>query len=412
MKIAALCTTYYPWSHADVIVTRWLDPHPHDAVIGFRPQSQIASLFVAQMPAGDPPPPRSSILASTTSERGSGEADWFRVSPKSRPDKYDPSFDISHEVAATYGVPMFSSIRDALTLGGDALAVDAVLLIGEHGDYPLNEYGQKLYPRKEMWDEVVAVFRESRRVVPVFVDKHLSWNMGWAMEMVQTAQAMAIPLFAGSSIPTTGPKHALYLPDSPDITESLGLFYVGAETYGIHSMEFVQSLIERRKDGESGIVAMTAWEGDAVWDALGNGAWSRELFNATLEACPFKAAGDLRENCAASGMLPAAVVCEHADGHRQTHVMLSGHLNTFAAGLKLRDDPRHFVTYCDTSDANVFVINFANLCREIDRFFATGVSPVPIERNLLTTLEVATFMQTMKNAPGRRIDTPHLCISY
>lgn len=56
MKIAALCTMYYPWSHADVIVTRWLDPHPHDAVMGFRPQSQIASLFVAQVPQGDPPP--------------------------------------------------------------------------------------------------------------------------------------------------------------------------------------------------------------------------------------------------------------------------------------------------------------------------------------------------------------------
>jgi hypothetical protein len=315
-------------------------------------------------------------------------------------------------VAATYDVHMFSSIRDALTLGGDALAVDAVLLIGEHGDYPLNEYGQKLYPRKEMWDQVVAVFRESQRVVPIFVDKHLSWNMGLAMEMVQTAQAMVIPLFAGSSIPITGPKHDLFLPNSPDIVESLGLFYVGAETYGIHSMEFVQSLIERRKGGESGIVAMTAWEGDAVWDALENGAWSRELFDATLEACPFKAAGDLRENCTKSGMPPAAVVCEHADGHKQTHVMLSGHLNTFAAGLKLRDDPRHFVTYCDTSDANVFVINFANLCREIDRFFATGVSPVPTARNLLTTLEVATFMQTLKDAPGRRIDTPHLRIAY
>jgi hypothetical protein len=386
---------FYPWSHADVIVTRWLDPHPHDAVMGFRPQSQIASLFVAQTPQGDPPP-----------------ADWFRVAPKDRIDKYDPSFDISREVAAAYDVPAFGSIRDALMLGGDALAVDAVLLIGEHGDYPENEYGQKLYPRKEMWDEVIAVFRESCRVVPVFVDKHLSWNMDWAREMVQTAQSMGVPLFAGSSIPITGPKHDLYLPASPDIVESLGLFYVGAEVYGIHSLEFVQSLIERRKGGEQGIVAMTTYEGEAVWNALENGAWSRELFDATLAACPHKKAGDYREHCAASGMLPVAVVCEHAGGHKQTHVMLHGHLDVFAAGLKLRDDPRHFVTYCDTSDAGVFVINFANLCREIDRFFATGISPVPITRNLLTTLEVATMMRALKDAPGRRIETPHLHIAY
>ena len=162
-KIAALCTTYYPWSHADVIVTRWLDPHPHDAEVGFRPMSRIASLFVAQMPPGDPPP-----------------ADWFSIPPSGRSDRYDPSFDISRAVAAHYGVPTFGSIREALTLGTDALAVDAVLLIGEHGEFPLNAYGQKLYPRKEMWDEVLAVFRDCGRVTPVFIDKHLSWNMDWA----------------------------------------------------------------------------------------------------------------------------------------------------------------------------------------------------------------------------------------
>ena len=157
----------------------------------------------------------------------------------------------------------------------------------------VNEFGQKLYPRKEMWDEVIAVFSESGRVVPVFFDKHLSWNMDWARAIVQTAREMHIPLFAGSSALITGPKHDLYLPPSPDIVESIGLFYVGAETYGIHSLEFVQSLIEKRKGGESGILAITAYEGDAVWDAMANGAWSRELFDATLAACPFKASGDM-----------------------------------------------------------------------------------------------------------------------
>ncbi len=394
-KIAALCTTYYPWSHADVVVTRWLEPHPHDAVIGFRPQTRIASLYVAQMPHCDPPP-----------------AEWVSVPPRTRPDKYDPSFDISRLVAATYGVPTFPTIREALTLGTNALAVDGVLLIGEHGDYPLNEYGQKLYPRKDMWDEVVEVFRDTGRTAPVFFDKHLSWNMDWAREIVQTAQALPIPLFAGSSLPITGPKHPIYLPPAPDLVESLGLFYVGAESYGIHSMEFVQSLIENRHGGESGIAAITAFEGQAVWDALDNGAWSQSLFEATLAACPFKKPGDYRANCAASDLTPVALVAEHADGHKQTHVMLHGHIDAFAAGLRVRDDPNHYVTYCDTSATNVFVINFANLCREIDRFFITQQSPVPIERNLLTTLEVATFMHALRDNPGQRVATPQLHISY
>ena len=46
--------------------------------------------------------------------------------------------DISARLAASWGVPRFGSIRDALTLGGATLAVDGVLLIGEHGEYPTN----------------------------------------------------------------------------------------------------------------------------------------------------------------------------------------------------------------------------------------------------------------------------------
>ena len=48
----------------------------------------------------------------------------------------------------------------ALTLGGDKLAVDGVLLIGEHGDYPMNEKMQKLYPRYEYFQKIVEVFTQ------------------------------------------------------------------------------------------------------------------------------------------------------------------------------------------------------------------------------------------------------------
>ena len=44
-----------------------------------------------------------------------------------------------HVNAEEFDVPMYGSINQALTLGGKELAVDGVLLIGEHGDYPWNE---------------------------------------------------------------------------------------------------------------------------------------------------------------------------------------------------------------------------------------------------------------------------------
>ena len=106
-------------------------------------------------------------------------------------------------LCGTWGSCCFQSIDEALCLGGKELAVDAVLIIGEHGDYPVNAIGQKQYPRYPFFKEVVEVFRKDGRTTPVFSDKHLSWKWEWAKEMVETARAMNFPLLAGSSLPVT-----------------------------------------------------------------------------------------------------------------------------------------------------------------------------------------------------------------
>ena len=62
--------------------------------------------------------------------------------------------------------------------------MDCVLLIGEHGDYEINEIGQKLYPRYRLFNGITEVFKEDGLSVPVFNDKHLSWNFEWAADMV------------------------------------------------------------------------------------------------------------------------------------------------------------------------------------------------------------------------------------
>src|SRR5205823_14114158 len=65
-----------------------------------------------------------------------------------------------------------------------------VLLIAEHGDYPYNAKGQKLYPRHEYFQKIVEVFRRSGKSVPVFCDKHLSYDRKKGREMVETARRM------------------------------------------------------------------------------------------------------------------------------------------------------------------------------------------------------------------------------
>ena len=101
--------------------------------------------------------------------------------------------DISRRLAAAYGFKIYPTIADALTLGTGKLAVDGVLLIGEHGNYPNNEKGQKLYPRYEFMKQVVDVYDKSGRAVPVFNDKHLSYDWDKAKWMYDQSRAAEVP---------------------------------------------------------------------------------------------------------------------------------------------------------------------------------------------------------------------------
>ena len=129
---------------------------------------------------------------------------------------------------------VYPTIAGALTRGGDSLAVDGVLSIGEHGKYPRNEKGQTLYPRYEFFQQTVEVFQRSGRSVPVFNDKHLSWNWEWAQSMVATAKALNFPFMAGSSLPVTWRMPAVDTPLGAEITEAVCVGYGGIDSYDFH----------------------------------------------------------------------------------------------------------------------------------------------------------------------------------
>ena len=124
----------------------------------------------------------------------------------------------------TGAFPSSKSIADALTLGGGKLAVDGVLLVAEQGDYPVNDRGQKLYPRRRFFEEVVKVFRAVQHSVPVFMDKHLSFSWDDAKWMYDQSRELGFPLMAGSSIPVTYRR--------PDLQPKLGVEWESALSVG------------------------------------------------------------------------------------------------------------------------------------------------------------------------------------
>ena len=112
-----------------------------------------------------------------------------------------PQGDQSQERAKEFGFQVYPTIAETLRCGGEKLAVDAVLIIGEHGEYPKNDLGQVLYPRYEFFKQCVEVFEKDGRSVPVYNDKHLSYSFEKAKWMVDQGKRMGFPMLAGSSLP-------------------------------------------------------------------------------------------------------------------------------------------------------------------------------------------------------------------
>ena len=249
---------------------------------------------------------------------------------------------MSRDIAKRHGIRHCPSIADALTLGTGKLAVDGVLSIAEHGDYPYNAKGQKLYPRYEFFQKVVDVFRESKRVVPVFSDKHLSYDRTKGFRMVATARKIGFPLMAGSSLPVTWRRPELELPLGVKLKEALVVSRGELEIYGIHALEALQCMVERRTKGQQGVRRVEYLEGDAVWKAGDAGRWSWDLLEHALGRSQTRNVGDVRENCthfqapAAWGyrvVSPRAFLIEYRDGLKAAVLQLDGHAadDTFAA---------------------------------------------------------------------------------
>ena len=140
--------------------------------------------------------------------------------------------------AGSFGFKVYPTIAETLRAAERRLAVDAVLIIGEHGKYPHNEKGQILYPRYEFFRSGGArSSRQDGRAVPVFNDKHLSYSFTKAKAMVETSRALKFPFLAGSSLPVTWRLPAVELPLGCGIDEALMVGVGGSDPMDFHALE-------------------------------------------------------------------------------------------------------------------------------------------------------------------------------
>ncbi len=377
-KIALLATVVFEKSHAQHFIDRF--------ALGYawggqwrQPQVDLVSLYVDQFPAND--------LARGRSKR--------------------------------YKIPIHKSIAEALTLGTGKLAVDGVVIIGEHGDYPENELGQTLYPRYEFFKEAVKVFEASGRAAPVFNDKHLSTGWSHCAEMVADAKRLGFPFLAGSSLPVTRRLPAIDLPWGTPLSESVCVGYGGVEKYDFHGLETAQCMSERRRGGEAGVRSVLALRGEKMWAHAAGQKQTRRLLLSALSrshTLPVKEGypGEALSFEWARQTFPDAYAyfIEHRDGFRTTLFML-GVRDFNYAGLNAETGE---ITSCQMflpmPGSSATTADFFNpLVHHIEDMVISNRSPYPVERTLLTSgVLIAAVTSLHRN--GVSVETPELDVRY
>lgn len=380
-KIAAVVTTWFPGSHADLIAGKFIKGFP--TVDGLQePQVDLVSLYMDQV----------------------------------HPD------DVGLDLARRHGVEVYPSIRSALTLTPPSvghwpttpgwqdgeLAVDGVLIVAEHGDYPIDGMEQRHYPRRHFFEQVCAVFSASGRSVPVFTDKHLSYNWEDADWMYQRGCELGVPMMAGSSLPVSARTPMLEHELGTPIEEALSIgchhsYPGGLESYGFHTLELLQCFAERRAGFETGVASVQCLEGDAVWQAAEDRLWSRELADAAESCIDSKSPGPMETN----SPNPKVFLIEYNDGLQAATLMLPGHLGGF--GYAARVDGEIEATGLNrVADSQQ---PFSYLGLNIQQMFLTGRPQYPVERTLLVTGILDALIES-RHRGHVRIETPHLAVKY
>jgi hypothetical protein len=374
--VAFICNIYFSISHADSIGTKLFLGSPMDQGRGIvPPKIKIVSMYIAQI----------------------------------------GSNDIGVQMAKKNGVTLYPTIADALTLGGDKLAVDAVVYIGEHGDYPNNRFGEKMYPRMNTLEQIFRVFDASNKSVPVYSDKALSYSWLDSKWIFDRAKELNVPMMTGSSLTYTSRDPYLVHPLGTKITESVAIGPSTLDSYGFHVTEILQLMHERRTGGETGVASVQTLKGNEVWAAMDSGEISWKLVQAAYDRISFKLPGSIRELV----KMPYAVKVNYIDGTKGVILMLNGIQElTRPDGLNNRSGWA-YAAHADGKiistefvlDASVGRYHTSYLCYNIERFILTGKPPAPFERSLFTSSIIDMGIRSL-NEGGKLKKTPFLEMKY
>jgi hypothetical protein len=191
----------------------------------------------------------------------------------------------------------------------------------------------------------------------------------------------------------------------------------GREVYDFHGLELLQSMIEARRGGETGISRVEFVAGAAFDKAQNDGRWSADLVAAAMAA--ERDAGMSRQErpVRRAGAIPAerregdhALLVTYKDGTRGAVLKIGNTSDrwNFACRLEGQVQPLAAAFYNGPwGNLNLF----SALSHAIAHFFRTAQPPYPVERTLLVSGALDAAMHSYQ-AGGKPVETPELEFGY
>ncbi|TDF93441.1 hypothetical protein [Paenibacillus piri] len=363
-KVAAIITEYWDINHADVIITKFLDGYVLNGR-RYKPTVEIVSMYIDQYPAND----------------------------------------MGRDMAAKHGVALHGSIREALLNGGTSFDLDGIIIIGELGEYPTNEFGQILYPRRKFFEQCLNVMLEFDHIVPVFTDKGFAVvkeDIEWMYAQIKKHN---VPFMSSSVLPyapripvTTG------IPYGAPMHRMLGFAYDDVERYCYHTMEMMESIAENRAFGETGIKAVRTYKDEAAVERILSDDW-KPIYEALggfvnlrdIDMFPYQL------------KLPVFVELEYVDGLQAGIIYAEPEGRMFVSAYQVAEGEQPVCVEFRLQNQKPHS-HFSYLVLAIERFMHTRNAPYPVERSLLTTGALDAMMRSLH--VGKEVETPHLRVNY
>jgi len=260
-----------------------------------------------------------------------------------------------------------------------------------------------------------SVLQNAAANTACFVHGVLAPTLQSAKEMVALAESRHILLTAGTATAVTYRLPDVDVPMGVPLQEALIVVqgaYPVAEVEALHGL---LPVIERRRNGESGVKRIRFFQGRDIWQAGERGVWPQSLLASALSRSD-RPQGDPVADGRTQDLLglgrvpqlaqhPRCWILEHRDGLRSTLLDLDGVVADF--NFAVQTNAGQIISAQLHRPPGPAQHQFSRLAAVLETFFRTGKPPWPIQRNLLVTGLLEAFVQGSARK-DKSIETPEL----